>query len=382
MMKKVLLIFGTRPEAIKLFPLLRVIRRQAGVDVRVCSTGQHKELLAQVLDTFGVRCDFEFSSMKENQSLAEITSGILTGMDTVLQDFNPDIAVVQGDTTTAMASALACFYRQIPVAHVEAGLRTYNIYSPWPEEINRQIIGRIAVLNFAPTKQAEKNLLGENVPAPTIHVTGNTVVDAMNIATELIDNDSQKIFNEMDSILPGILNDRIVLITGHRRENFGQDLESVCKAVLCLAGKFPDVHFVYPVHLNPKVKVPVYKLLGNPGIKNIHLIEPLGYLQFIWLMKRSALVLSDSGGIQEEAPGLGKMIFITRKLTERTEGIDNGFAQLVGTDQDIIIERMTRFLNGKSGQCPPGTENPYGDGKASARIAEILLSYLEGKTGR
>jgi UDP-N-acetylglucosamine 2-epimerase (non-hydrolysing) len=287
------------------------------------------------------------------------------------------MVVVQGDTTTSMASALASFYCGIPVAHVEAGLRTNNPFSPWPEEINRQIVARIASLHFAPTIQAGKNLEKENIPKASVHVTGNTVVDAMNIARELIDMRAVEIDEKLNKIIPGIQNKKIVLITGHRRESFGSDIESICYALSILANDFRNIHFIYPVHLNPNVIEPVHRILGKSSLKNIHLIEPLDYLLFIALMNRSEIILTDSGGIQEEAPGLGKPVMVTRNTTERTEGIQEAMAMLVGTGKEKIIKEMSAFLLGVNEFFKDAVKsNPYGDGNASLKIAEILNRYL------
>lgn len=380
-MKRVLLVFGTRPEAIKMAPLVHEFKKHGDVfETLVCVTGQHREMLDQVLDLFQVKPDYDLNIMKPDQDLYDITSRILMGMRDVLAEVRPDVVFVHGDTTTSMASALAAFYQQIPVAHVEAGLRTGNIYSPWPEEMNRSITGRIATYNFAPTLCSKNNLLKENVPEESIVVTGNTVIDALHWVVEKIASDSQlqdSIISEIKSIGYDIARldegRRLVLITGHRRENFGDGFLNICRAIKGLSEMYPKVDFVYPMHLNPNVRKPVLDILGK-GNPNIILIEPLQYLQFVYLMEKSYLVLTDSGGIQEEAPGLGKPVLVMRDTTERPEAVEAGTVLLVGADRERIIKGVSDLLdNGAVYENMSKAINPYGDGKACQRIVEHLL---------
>ena len=380
-MKRVLLVFGTRPEAIKMAPLVHEFKKHGDVfETLVCVTGQHREMLDQVLDLFQVKPDYDLNIMKPDQDLYDVTSRILMGMRDVLAEVRPDVVFVHGDTTTSMASALAAFYQQIPVAHVEAGLRTGNIYSPWPEEMNRSITGRIATYNFAPTLCSKNNLLKENVPEGSIVVTGNTVIDALHWVVEKIASDSQlqdSIISEIKSIGYDIARldegRRLVLITGHRRENFGDGFLNICRAIKGLSEMYPKVDFVYPMHLNPNVRKPVLDILGK-GNPNIILIEPLQYLQFVYLMEKSYLVLTDSGGIQEEAPGLGKPVLVMRDTTERPEAVEAGTVLLVGADRERIIKGVSDLLdNGAVYENMSKAINPYGDGKACQRIVEHLL---------
>lgn len=379
-MKTVLLVFGTRPEAIKMAPLVHELKnRPEDFRTEVCVTGQHREMLDQVLDLFGIVPDYDLNIMKPNQDLYDITSRILLGMRDVLKQSKPDVVLVHGDTTTSTAAALAAFYQQIPVAHVEAGLRTGNIYSPWPEEMNRLITGRIATYHFSPTPLAKQNLLKENVDPERISVTGNTVIDALYWVTEKIAND-ERIHNELkDSILSFgydvnrlSADRRMVLVTGHRRENFGDGFLNICHAIKNLAQANPQVDFVYPVHLNPNVRRPVMEILGE-GLPNVFLIEPLSYLPFVFMMEKSHLILTDSGGVQEEAPGLGKPVLVMRNTTERPEALEAGTVMLVGTDREKIETSVTALLTDevlyrKMSQA----QNPYGDGKACGRIADFL----------
>lgn len=380
-MKRVLLVFGTRPEAIKMAPLVHEFKKHGDVfETLVCVTGQHREMLDQVLDLFQVKPDYDLNIMKPDQDLYDVTSRILVGMRDVLAEVRPDVVFVHGDTTTSMASALAAFYQQIPVAHVEAGLRTGNIYSPWPEEMNRSITGRIATYNFAPTLCSKHNLLNENVPEESIVVTGNTVIDALHWVVEKIASDSQL----QDSIISEIKSmgydtarldeeRRLVLITGHRRENFGDGFLNICRAIKGLSERYPAVDFVYPMHLNPNVRKPVLDILGK-GNPNIILIEPLQYLQFVYLMEKSYLVLTDSGGIQEEAPGLGKPVLVMRDTTERPEAVEAGTVLLVGADRERIINGVSDLLDhGAMYESMSKAANPYGDGKACQRIVEHLM---------
>lgn len=380
-MKRVLLVFGTRPEAIKMAPLVHEFKKHGDVfETLVCVTGQHREMLDQVLDLFQVKPDYDLNIMKPDQDLYDVTSRILVGMRDVLAEVRPDVVFVHGDTTTSMASALAAFYQQIPVAHVEAGLRTGNIYSPWPEEMNRSITGRIATYNFAPTLCSKNNLLKENVPEESIVVTGNTVIDALHWVVEKIASDSQlqdSIISEIKSIGYDMARldeeRRLVLITGHRRENFGDGFLNICRAIKGLSERYPAVDFVYPMHLNPNVRKPVLDILGS-GEPNIILIEPLQYLQFVYLMEKSYLVLTDSGGIQEEAPGLGKPVLVMRDTTERPEAVEAGTVLLVGADRERIIKGVSDLLdNGAVYESMSKAVNPYGDGKACQRIVEHLL---------
>lgn len=382
-MKTVMLVFGTRPEAIKMAPLVKEFQNHPDrFDTVVCVTGQHREMLDQVLRIFDIAPDYDLNIMKQGQDLYDVTARVLVGMRDVLDKVKPDVVLVHGDTTTSTAAALAAFYRQIPVGHVEAGLRTHNIYSPWPEEINRQITGRIATFHFAPTQLSRQNLLKENVDDNHIVVTGNTVIDALYMVVDKIKNDtqlSQSLRNVLTSSgydvnrLNG--NKKLVLITGHRRENFGDGFISICKAIKTLSEQFPEVDFVYPMHLNPNVRKPIHEVFGEDlsNLGNMFFIEPLEYLSFIYLMEKSSIVLTDSGGIQEEAPGLGKPVLVMRDTTERPEALDAGTVKLVGTDYDKIVGEVSVLLTDvatykKMSQAV----NPYGDGLACARILDCL----------
>jgi UDP-N-acetylglucosamine 2-epimerase (non-hydrolysing) len=396
MAQKILLVFGTRPEAIKMAPLVKELQMQPDrFQTVVCVTGQHREMLDQVLDVFGITPDFDLNIMKPGQDLYDITCRVLTGMRDVLKEVQPGMVMVHGDTTTSSATALAAFYQQIPVGHVEAGLRTHNIYSPWPEEMNRQITGRLATLHFAPTPLSRDNLMREGVSTSRIKVTGNTVIDALNLAVKKIktipgteprlisllegQGISQKQVHDWDR------NRRLVLITGHRRENFGDGFLNICHAIKKLAVHYPDTDFVYPVHLNPNVKKPVYDILGSNGngtVPNVHLITPLDYLPFVWLMSKSYMVLTDSGGIQEEAPGLGKPVLVMRDTTERPEALKAGTVLLVGTNEQKIVTEASRLLDDHSHYFNMSqASNPYGDGKASARIVEFIREFQDSKAG-
>lgn len=381
-MKKILLVFGTRPEAIKMAPLVNEFKRHSEqFETKVCVTGQHREMLDQVLDLFQIVPDYDLNIMKPNQDLYDVTSRVLLGMGNVLKEVKPDVVFVHGDTTTSMAAALSAFYQQIPVAHVEAGLRTGNIYSPWPEEMNRSITGRIATFNFAPTMCSKSNLLKENVNEKSILVTGNTIIDALQWVVNKLEYDS-RLRNDVkhEVNLLGYDTDRLgfgrrmVLITGHRRENFGDGFLNICHAIGALALKYPKVDFVYPMHLNPNVRKPVMKILGN-DIPNVFLIEPLQYLQFVYLMEKSYIVLTDSGGIQEEAPGLGKPVLVMRDTTERPEAVEAGTVALVGADRERIEQSVSSLLDdnvlyGKMSKAV----NPYGDGNACKRIVNFFLA--------
>ena len=382
-MKKVMLVFGTRPEAIKMCPLVKEFQKYPeDFDTVVCVTGQHREMLDQVLKVFGVVPDFDLDIMRQGQDLYDVTSKVLLGMRDVLKEVHPDVVLVHGDTTTSASAALAAFYQRIPVGHVEAGLRTRNIYSPWPEEVNRQITGRIATYNFAPTPLSRNNLLEEAVEDSKIIVTGNTVIDALRLVVDRIHSDLG-LRNELgDKILEhgydtGRLSGRrLVLITGHRRENFGEGFISICDAIRDLAAKYKDVDFVYPMHLNPNVRKPIHQVFGDDlsGLENIFYIEPLEYLEFVYLMENSTLVLTDSGGIQEEAPGLGKPVLVMRETTERPEALEAGTVKLVGTDYGKIVGEVSSLLddNEAYGKMSRST-NPYGDGKACERIVKSFL---------
>lgn len=381
-MKKILLVFGTRPEAIKMAPLVIKLKQQSDAfQTIVCVTGQHREMLDQVLRIFEITPDFDLNIMKHGQDLYDVTARVLTGMRDILKETQPDVVLVHGDTTTSTAAALAAFYQQIPVGHVEAGLRTRNIYSPWPEEMNRQITGRIATYNFAPTQLSKKNLEEESV-AGSIVVTGNTVIDALHMVVERLHSNSA-LAAEQATILTKAGYDvsrlengkKLILITGHRRENFGEGFINMVTAMKDLSEKFPDVDFVYPMHLNPNVRKPIHEVFGEDLTiyKNFFFIEPLQYLEFVYLMEKSHIVLTDSGGIQEEAPGLGKPVLVMRDTTERPEAVTAGTVRLVGTDYDKIINSVSELLdNQEAYQQMSKAVNPYGDGKACQRIVNYL----------
>ena len=381
-MKKVMLVFGTRPEAIKMAPLVLELQRHKEFQTIVCVTGQHKEMLHQVLDIFNIMPQYDLGIMKPNQDLFSITSDVLLGMKHILEKECPDIVLVHGDTTTSTAAALASFYRQIPVGHVEAGLRTNDIYSPWPEEINRQLTGRIATYNFAPTPLSRDNLLKEHVDEKKIIVTGNTIIDALLMIVNRLRTDTALAEEQKDILLRAGYDvrrldnkRRLVLITGHRRENFGEGFIHMCTAIKDLTQKFPDVDFVYPMHLNPNVRKPIHEVFGAKldNLGNMFFIEPLQYLEFIYLMEKSFIVLTDSGGIQEEAPGLGKPVLVMRNTTERPEAISAGTVKLVGTDYQMIVSEVSTLLeNSKAYEKMSKAVNPYGDGLASKRIVEFL----------
>lgn len=381
-MKTVLLVFGTRPEAIKMAPLVNEIKKYPSqLKGVVCVTGQHREMLDQVLHLFQIVPEYDLNIMKPNQDLYDISSKILLGMRDVLKEVKPDVVLVHGDTTTSSIAALAAFYQQIPVGHVEAGLRTGNIYSPWPEEMNRLMTGRIASMHFAPTALAKSNLLKENVAEAKISVTGNTVIDALHWVTDKIDSDVD-LRNEIEAKVLSFGYDvsrlhsgrRMVLITGHRRENFGDGFINICNAIKTLSDQHPEVDFVYPMHLNPNVRRPVLDILGK-DCDNVFLINPLDYLEFVYMMKSSYLVLTDSGGVQEEAPGLGKPVLVMRDTTERPEAVEAGTVKLVGTNKEMIIQGVTDLLNNSQMyETMSRANNPYGDGHASERIVERLLS--------
>jgi len=382
--KKIMLVFGTRPEAIKMAPLVKEFQKHPELfETIVCVTGQHRQMLDQVLQIFDIKPDYDLNIMKQGQDLYDVTARVLTGMRDVLREANPNVVLVHGDTTTSTAAALAAFYQQIPVGHVEAGLRTHNIYSPWPEEMNRQITGRIAEYDFAPTPLSKSNLLSEGVMEDKIAVTGNTVIDALYWVvnkikhTVSLDADLKKELlnagydtNRLDN------GKKLVLITGHRRENFGEGFISMCKAIKTLTEKYPEVDFVYPMHLNPNVRKPIHEVFGEKleGPGNMFFIEPLEYLSFVFLMEKSNIVLTDSGGIQEEAPGLGKPVLVMRDTTERPEALEAGTVKLVGTDYDKIVNEVSELLDNRAHyEAMSKAVNPYGDGKACERIVSIFL---------
>ena len=381
--RKVLVVFGTRPEAIKMALLAKALRDDARFDAEVCVTAQHRSMLDQVLDIFDVKPRFDLNLMQQNQGLADVTARIVTGMTGVLREWKPDWIVVQGDTTTAFVSALAAFYEKVSVAHVEAGLRTGFKYSPWPEEMNRMLVGRLADLHLPPTARARDALLREGVPEDRIHVTGNTVVDALLWVAKKLDDDhdARKALDERFSFLDP--KRRLVLITGHRRESFGKPFEDVCNAFVDIVRAKPDVEIVYPVHLNPNVQAPVKAILAAAPSDlrgRIHLIEPVEYLPFVYLMKRSTFIVTDSGGVQEEAPSLGKPVLVTRNDTERPEAVEAGTAKLIGTDRARIVEESLRLLDDQAHyDSMSRAHNPYGDGRANERIVTILQAAKGGQ---
>lgn len=382
-----MLVFGTRPEAIKMAPLVKAFQQQPeGFETVVCVTGQHREMLDQVLKIFEITPDYDLNIMKQGQDLYDVTARVLTGMRDVLKEAQPDVVLVHGDTTTSTAAALAAFYQQIPVGHVEAGLRTHNIYSPWPEEMNRQITGRIATYHFAPTPLSRQNLLAEGVKEEQVTVTGNTVIDALYMVVDKIKAD-----RELDAQLEKLLAEagydvkrldgerRLVLITGHRRENFGEGFIRMCQAIKALTEKYPEVDFVYPMHLNPNVRRPIHEVFGEAlsRLGNMFFIEPLEYLSFVYLMEKSHIVLTDSGGIQEEAPGLGKPVLVMRDTTERPEALEAGTVKLVGTDYERIVAEVSALLGDRDYyEGMSRAVNPYGDGRACGRIIRFLQENL------
>ena len=381
-MKKVMLVFGTRPEAIKMAPLVKEFQKYPDdFETIVCVTGQHREMLDQVLRIFDIKPDYDLNIMKQGQDLYDITARVLTGMRDVLLGCKPDVVLVHGDTTTSTAAALAAFYQQIPVGHVEAGLRTHNIYSPWPEEMNRQLTGRIATYNFAPTSLSERNLKEEKAYGH-IYVTGNTVIDALHLVVDKLKNNIElakeqiKVLAEAGYDVTRLDNgNKLVLITGHRRENFGEGFINMVTAIRDLIEKYPQVDFVYPMHLNPNVRKPIHEVFGENlnDLGNMFFIEPLQYLEFVYLMEKSTIVLTDSGGIQEEAPGLGKPVLVMRDTTERPEALESGTVHLVGTCHDLIIKEVSTLLDSKEAyEKMSKAVNPYGDGKACSRIVSIL----------
>ena len=382
-----MLVFGTRPEAIKMAPLVKEFQKNPkNFETIVCVTGQHREMLDQVLTIFDIKPDYDLNIMKQGQDLYDVTARVLTGMRDVLKECKPDVVLVHGDTTTSTAAALAAFYQQIPVGHVEAGLRTHNIYSPWPEEMNRQITGRIATYNFSPTPLSEQNLKEEKAFGQTF-VTGNTVIDALHMVVKRLKEDSAlaeeqvKVLADAGYDVTRLNNGRkLVLITGHRRENFGEGFISMVSAMKDLSEKYPDVDFVYPMHLNPNVRKPIHEVFGEDltVYDNFFFIEPLQYLEFVYLMEKSNIVLTDSGGIQEEAPGLGKPVLVMRDTTERPEALESGTVHLVGTDHDLIVSEVSTLLDDSEAYDKMSKAvNPYGDGKACGRIVKALSSKAE-----
>lgn len=373
---KILTVFGTRPEAIKMAPVIRALAKSDRVTARVCVTAQHRQMLDQVLALFGITPDYDLDLMKSGQDLTDITCNVLAGLRPVLGEFQPDLVLVHGDTSTTLAASLAAYYQRIPVGHVEAGLRTGDILSPWPEEVNRKVAGAITRLHFTPTERAQRNLIAENVSREHIHVTGNTVIDALQDVVARIENDHAL---ESDLAARFSLNPqkRLVLVTGHRRESFGSGFERICAALAQIAQR-PDVEIVYPVHLNPNVKGPVERMLS--GLSNVRLIEPQDYLPFVYLMNRASIILTDSGGVQEEAPSLGKPVLVMRDTTERPEALEAGTVRLVGTDTTLIVKGASRLLDDQSFYEEMSfAHNPYGDGRASQRILSAIRQWAEEK---
>lgn len=378
-MKKVMLVFGTRPEAIKMAPLVKKFQDNTDFQTLVCVTAQHREMLDQVLDIFDIKPDYDLNIMKQGQDLYDVTSRVMLGLRDVLNETNPDIVLVHGDTTTSMAAALAAFYKQIPVAHIEAGLRTNDIYSPWPEEMNRRMTGRIATYHFAPTELSRQNLLKENVDDKNIIITGNTVIDALFMVVDKIKNDAALAETLKNNIKENgydvARQKKLVLITGHRRENFGDGFKNICNAIKTLSIKYPNVDFVYPMHLNPNVRKPISEIFGDDINKptNTFFIEPLDYLNFVFLMEKANIILTDSGGIQEEAPSIGKPVLVMRNNTERPEALDAGTVKLVGTDYDKIVKEVSELLDKEDSYNKMSQAvNPYGDGLACERIVDFM----------
>ncbi|WP_321802406.1 non-hydrolyzing UDP-N-acetylglucosamine 2-epimerase [Burkholderia sp. BCC1993] len=379
-MKKILLVFGTRPEAIKMAPLVRALKARKDVDARVCVTAQHREMLDQVLTLFDIKPDYDLNLMRQSQTLTDVTTGILQAIGTVFDDLRPDVVLVHGDTTTTLAVSIAAFYRYLPVGHVEAGLRSGDIWSPWPEELNRRVTDAVSSWHFAPTGQARDNLFSEGVPVGAVVMTGNTVIDALHDVKRMLDHDTA-LNDKVAAHFPFLeASRRVVLITGHRRESFGEPFRHFCEALCTLAKRYPDAQFVYPLHLNPNVREPARALLGS--VPNIYLIEPQEYLSFVFLMSRSHFIITDSGGIQEEGPALGKPVLVTRETTERPEAIHAGTARLVGTDQERIVWEASRLFDSDSAyEEMARASNPYGDGHASERIIHALM-HTPGATAK
>jgi UDP-N-acetylglucosamine 2-epimerase (non-hydrolysing) len=375
---RVLTVFGTRPEAIKMAPVVKALAGAGQIEARVCVTAQHREMLDQVLELFNITPDYDLNLMKPGQDLTDITAGVLHGLKPVLAEFNPDLVLVHGDTTTTLAASLAAYYQRIPVGHVEAGLRTGNILSPWPEEVNRKVAGAITRLHFAPTERSKQNLTAENVSENQIFVTGNTVIDALLDVVRKLDEDIA-ISQKLDMALGIDTSRRIVLVTGHRRESFGDGFQRICDALVSLAER-KDIQIIYPVHLNPNVKGPVEERLGS--LNNVHLIAPQDYLPFVHLMRRAHIILTDSGGVQEEAPSLGKPVLVMRDTTERPEAVDAGTVKLVGTDSGLIIDEVSKLLDDPVAyDAMSHAHNPYGDGQAAQRIRNAILEFLQNVEG-
>jgi UDP-N-acetylglucosamine 2-epimerase (non-hydrolysing) len=372
---KILVVFGTRPEAIKMAPVIKELEKEKTIDLKVCVTAQHREMLDQVLDLFEIKPDYDLNIMKKNQDLYDITSNVLLKLKGVLNDFKPDIVLVHGDTTTTFAASLAAFYKKIKIAHIEAGLRTYDLYSPFPEEANRELTGILVNYHFAPTENAKNNLIKEGKNSKNIIVTGNTVIDALFLAVEKIENNKnlkEKIEKNLNlKLKKSVINSKFILVTGHRRENFGEGFLNICEALKEIAVKNPDINIVYPVHLNPNVQKPVREILSD--IENVFLIEPLAYPEFVYLMKKSYFVITDSGGIQEEGPSFGKPVLVMRNTTERPEAVTVGTVKLVGTDKEKIIKEAQKLIDDKKEyEKMAKAINPYGDSKASERIVKFL----------
>ncbi len=374
MLKKISVIFGTRPEAIKLAPVILALKSNPQYECHVCVTAQHREMLDQVLEVFEIKPDVDLNLMQLNQTLAGLTAKAITAIDTYLTDYKPDMVIIQGDTTTVFCAALCAFYHQIPIGHVEAGLRTWNKYSPFPEEANRVLATHLSTLHFAPTEKSKENLIKEGIAPDKIFVTGNTVIDALYLALDKIKANPPAIPELPEELMKS--DQPLVLITGHRRENFGEGFKNICQAIAQLADKYPNIAFVYPVHLNPNVKKPVFSFLSNH--KNVYLIEPLSYLPFVALMNRAKIILTDSGGIQEEAPSLGKPVLVMRETTERPEAVEAGTVSLVGTKPELICAKAENLMNSSSAyEKMARAHNPYGDGKAAAKIIGYLTKiYL------
>jgi len=373
---KILTVFGTRPEAIKMAPLVKMLAQQPDFDARVCVTAQHRQMLDQVLDLFEIAPDYDLDIMKPGQSLSDVTTAIMTRIEPVLKEFKPDLVLVHGDTSTTFCTSLAAFYQRVAIGHVEAGLRTGDLQSPWPEEANRKLTGALAQVHFAPTAQSQKNLLDEGTESERVHVTGNTVIDALLWVQEKLARD-EKLKRTMAERFSCLRDDaRMVLITGHRRENFGDGFERICAAIRTLAAQYPDTDFLYPVHLNPNVAEPVKRILS--GVDNVHLIEPQDYLPFVYLMTRAHIILTDSGGIQEEAPSLGKPVLVMRDTTERPEAVSAGTVRLVGTDAERIVAAVSTLLDDEQEYNSMSfAHNPYGDGEACSRIVNIIRTEKE-----
>ncbi|MCF2861067.1 UDP-N-acetylglucosamine 2-epimerase (non-hydrolyzing) [Pseudoalteromonas sp. Cnat2-41] len=377
MATKVLSVFGTRPEAIKMAPVVKTLANDSRFEARVCITAQHREMLDQVMALFAIKADYDLDIMQKGQSLNDVTCRILQGLAPVLDEFKPDIVLVHGDTATTFAASLAAFYQQIPVGHVEAGLRTGNLYSPWPEEANRKLTGALTQLHFAPTDTSKNNLLKENIDPSNVHVTGNTVIDALLDVVDKV-NTKPSLSEQLQQQLALAADERVILVTGHRRESFGGGFERICQALARIAKRFPQSRIVYPMHMNPQVREPVNRLLQ--GLENISLIEPLDYLPFVYLMNRAHLIVTDSGGVQEEAPSLGKPVLVMRDTTERPEAVAAGTVELVGTDEQTIFTAVERLMTDEQAyQRMSRAHNPYGDGQASQRIADAIGAHFHAQ---